>query len=63
MTPGFIIIRIPNKGSSWIVESRVFRTDDPKFDRDWVLDRAKSWRDLIQGQHPKDEVFIVEKFS
>lgn len=63
ITPGFIVIRIPEKGSRWIVESRVFRTGDTKFDREWVMDQAKSWCDLIQGQHPKDAVFIVETFS
>jgi hypothetical protein len=60
MTPGFVVIRIPKKGSRWIVESRIFRTDDPEFDRGWVLGHAERWRDHIQGQHPKDEVFIVE---
>ena len=61
--PGFVIIRVPAKGSRWIVESRVFRLDDPKFDRDWVLGQAKNWRDHIQSLHKKDEVFIVERLS
>jgi hypothetical protein len=60
MTLGFVIIRVPERGSRWIVESRVFRTDDPEFDRDWVMRNAKTWRDHIQSQHKKDKVFIVE---
>lgn len=54
MTPGFYVVRRPTrrmtKRTSLIVESRPFTIDSD----------AANWCDWIKGQHPKDEVFVIQ---
>ena len=55
MIPGFYVVRIPRRSSTgrMIVESVPFKQ---RF-------RANRWRGFIQDQHPKDDVFVIERFE
>lgn len=68
MTPGFYVVRMPKngRGSRLIVESRPFRipanwNNPVETARDFARRSADNWRDFIQSQHPKDDVFVIEK--
>lgn len=49
----FYVVRIPANGTgrNFIVESVAFVS----------LERAHGWGQHVQNEHPKDEVFVVEK--
>lgn len=53
MNHGFYVVRMPKNGtgSRLIVESVPFKDKQG----------AENWRDFIQSQHPKDNVFVIEK--
>ncbi|USN14179.1 hypothetical protein KABACHOK_03430 [Brevundimonas phage vB_BpoS-Kabachok] len=65
MHPGFYVVRMPKNGagSRLIVESRPFRkiawieAEEPGYARR----QAESWRDFVQDEHPKDDVFVIER--
>lgn len=63
MEPGFYVVRMPENGvgSRLIVESRPFLLTKNGPDREYAMHQAENWRDFIQGQHPKDDVFIIER--
>ena len=53
MNPGFYVGRMPERGigSRLIIESICFQRKDD----------AESWCDFIKSQHPKDDVFLIER--
>ncbi|UTC29017.1 hypothetical protein MARCHEWKA_05050 [Brevundimonas phage vB_BpoS-Marchewka] len=65
MAPGFYVVRMPKNGagSRLIVESRPFQkiawieTQEPG----WARRQAELWCDFVQSQHPKDDVFVIER--
>lgn len=65
MHPGFYVVRMPANGvgSRLIVESRPFskvdwvEAESPGYARR----QAESWCDFVQSQHPKDDVFVIER--
>ena len=65
MHPGFYVVRMPvnGTGSRLIVESRPFEkvawieAQSPG----WARRQAESWRRFVQGNHPKDTVFVIER--
>jgi hypothetical protein len=63
MLPGWYVGRIPNRSRTnrVIIESICFARH-PKMDDDWVKNQADNWRDFIQSQYLKDEVFLFEVF-
>jgi len=68
MAPGFYVVRqaVPGAGTRMIVESVPFAIR-PDIDGDDARLRARmsaeNWRDYIQGQHPRDLVFVIERES
>lgn len=68
MEPGFYVVRMAARGagSRLIVESICFKVV-PAFDageetpREWARRHADNWRDFIAGQHPNDDVFVIER--
>lgn len=62
--PGFYVLRVPARSMSnhALVESRPFQQNE-----DWpdgyARKMADDWRDYIQSEHPKDLVFVVERFA
>ena len=77
MEPGFYVVRRPSRGNGTRlhIESRPFHILS---DEEWALavgdNRTHSarryaykndeqWRDYIKSQHPKDEVFIIERVT
>lgn len=62
MLPGLYVVRVPHNGSGsrLIVESRPFQKKEG-FSDDWVRNQADNWRDFIQSEHPRDEVFVIER--
>lgn len=65
MAPGYYVVRMPHRGmgSRLSVESVCFRIR-PEIEAEspgWCLRQADSWRDFVQSQHPKDDVFVIEK--
>lgn len=56
-------------GSRLIIESRPFPKEPPpdarpglfEGDPDWFRRQAESWADFIRVQHPKDDVFVIER--
>lgn len=75
MPPGFYVVRMPHSGagSRLMVESRVFQpfTEVPTEGalstlslenlNERVRSMAEGWADFIQQQHPKDDVFVIER--
>ena len=70
MHPGFYVVRMPERGMGQrlIVESRPFPKEAPEgsppglfTDPTWFRRQAESWCDFIQSQHPKDDVFVIER--
>ena len=73
MEPGFYVVRMPKNGagSRLIVESRPFRIipDEewadlggaPPNARQYARSNAERWRDFVQSEHPKDDVFVIER--
>lgn len=62
MPPGLYVVRMPDRGMGQrlIIESICFQFKEG-FDPDWVRQQADNWCDYIQSQHPKDDVFVIEK--
>lgn len=74
MEPGFYVVRMPKNGagSRLIVESRPFRiipddewkealgSDRPSA-RSYARSNAERWREFVQSEHPKDDVFVIER--
>jgi hypothetical protein len=67
MDSGFYVVRMPKRGigSRLMIESICFKKHpkDPTISDAWVRQQADSWCDFVQGQHPKDDVFVMECFE
>lgn len=68
MIPGLYVVRVPAKGpgTRLIVESVCFQLKpvkglDEAQSLEWVKDKANDWCEFIQGQHPADDVFVIER--
>lgn len=74
MEPGFYVVRMTARGigSRLIIESRPFRIiSDEEWNRispghtttarEYARDNAEGWCEFIQSQHPKDDVFVIER--
>jgi hypothetical protein len=68
MEPGFYVVRVPAKGpgTRLIVESVCFPIRPVKGlneaeSLEWVKNQANGWCEFIQGRHPKDDVFVIER--
>ena len=68
MAPGLYIARLPIRGtgSRLIIESVCFAFRsvpglNEEESRDWVRNKADTWRQHVQEQHPKDDVFVIER--
>lgn len=65
MHPGLYVVRMPDRGmgARLHIESICFQfhPDKPHIKDEWVRDQAQRWADFIQSQHPKDDVFVIER--
>lgn len=68
MEPGFYVVRLPHRGigSRLVIESRPFRIVEsgdvsPEYAREYAQRQADIWREVVQSEHPKDEVFVIER--
>ena len=65
--PGFYVVRMPHRGmgTRLMIESRCFPTEkiSPDIPRDWIKRQADNWCDFVKSQHPKDDVFVIERFA
>lgn len=67
MHKGFYVVRMPfnGAGSRLIVESKCFQKADainkPDIDDEWIRLQVDNWCDFVQSQHPKDDVFVIER--
>ena len=65
--PGVYVARIPRRSvtNKMIIESICFSLPEnrPDITRDWVRLQAESWCDFVKSQHPKDDVFLIERFT
>jgi len=73
MEPGFYVVRMPARGTGLrlMIESRpICIPEDEVWNelprsrqtaREYARDTAERWRDFIQSQHPKDDVFVIER--
>jgi hypothetical protein len=68
MIPAFYVVRQTGRSLTQrlIVESVPFEIRADLFGDD-ARERARAeadrWMDFVQGQHPKDEVFVIEKLN
>lgn len=55
MIPGFYVVRLPSRAKTdrLTVESVPFKER-------W---RADNWCEFIQSQHPKDDVFVIQRME
>jgi hypothetical protein len=62
LQPGLYVVRLPHgaKSKKLIVESVCFRKK-PGLPDDTAELMAEGWRDFVQSEHPKDDVFVIEK--
>lgn len=69
MEPGFYVVRLPHRGmgSRLVIESRPFRIVEgmaditPEYAREYAERQADLFREVVQTEHPKDEVFVIER--